>query len=229
VRAAPRPAAPPSPAGVVPDFSSRLRALGYSRQEISEIKPSVARVVVRRSLPRPQSGMPESWKSDEAKRRPKPPPFAFVRRVVVRPIARAARATTQTTLTMLKYAVPAGVVVVVGAQAAPLAWALATRLREAAQAWLAKPREPRPKPAEPPRTLPRGARIVFARPAAVPPRRSGERPAEAVAPDGVPAPRRSDPAPAPAPPDSPPVAPTDTADDDFVLDGPDDASIRRRK
>ena len=67
------------------DYAAKLRSLGYRASEIAEIRPSVARVVAQRGLPRPRAGMPESWRGEvdqgRVARRPsaRPPVRPFVR------------------------------------------------------------------------------------------------------------------------------------------------------
>jgi len=224
------------------DYTSRLRALGYNRREIREIQPSVARVVVRRGLPRPQSGMPESWKEEHLKK-PKQSPF--------RPLVRATNATVTFVVRVLKVAVPASLVVVVAGGLSPLVVVGVGYLREATTKALndLAGRRKRSAVVPPPvvQARQRQQQWLFwqqqqqqlqqqqqqqrdVAPAQQQQQRPPPPPAEVAA----------TPPPAPAPPPAlpPPSSPAQPpprrqqlvdADEAFVLDGPDDASLRRRR
>lgn len=106
------------------DYSARLKALGYRPSEISEMKPSVARVVARRGLPRPQSGMPESW-------RVTPSPTKKKQSLISR-ITKVAKATAKV-VSMVAYRVvlPAGLLVAFRGNVWPTIALIASQLNSA--------------------------------------------------------------------------------------------------
>lgn len=90
-----------APGALCADYSTRLKALGYRQSEINSIKPSVARVVARRGLPRPKSGMPESWRVAPL---PKKKPL----------FSRAFKAVKFTAMLALRVVLPLGLVLAFG-------------------------------------------------------------------------------------------------------------------
>lgn len=123
------------------DYAAKLRSLGYRASEIAEIRPSVARVVAHRGLPRPRAGMPESWREVDQSA-PKPNPFAGL-------VARAKALGAAAASLFRKAAVPVAVVVA----GAKLSDAVeAAKLAAPARAPRPAPvRAPRPPPAKRPR------------------------------------------------------------------------------
>ena len=82
---------------VTAQMRRELRALGYTEEEVGEIRPEVARVVLERGLGRPRSGMPRAWRTSSERPRRRllggiPNPLPALGRAACAPFGAAARA-----------------------------------------------------------------------------------------------------------------------------------------
>uniref|UniRef100_A0A7S3JTM9 Uncharacterized protein n=1 Tax=Aureoumbra lagunensis TaxID=44058 RepID=A0A7S3JTM9_9STRA len=193
------------------DYSARLRALGYHRNEIVEIKASVARVVVRRGLPRPQGGMPESWKEDKFQKKNREPwnPLS-----IFKPLGKIVRTCGSFALSTLKIAVPISIVIAFAGGLWPVVSILITQIRSATNG-----------------TIERLHSSPKSQPVMIMPRRIPQRPLKQQ--PKLPQTSTTQSKPEQPPPEeqrpieSPQRRISESPQDQFVLDGPDDPSLRR--
>ncbi|KAJ1449602.1 hypothetical protein M885DRAFT_535119 [Pelagophyceae sp. CCMP2097] len=225
------------------EVRTELRALGYRVRDIDGMKKSVAHVVIRKRLPRPRQGMPDSWRKPVAakpKAAARPPSDAAgaLKRNVVAPLGKAIKAAFG-----LAWRIAVPCVTYVAIRRVPSAvQTIAAKLPQVPSRPEAPraPRPPRPptalrpkqqKRAPPEKVPPRQPEAVedrrAAAPEAPPPRAAPAPPPRSAAAPASPSPRSAA-APEPPPPE-PARAPEPPAEEEELLfDGPNDPKLRRK-